>query len=929
MATNLLPYEVVHCSSWDDNYNPEQLMETPYNESSFDNYKGWQTPKCPEYPQDLIIHLLTGPAYINKVQVLSHHFKIATKIDVYVGILKDPQDVLEDIVVPDTSDEDDNMLIEFTRLGYVCFDNNARAQFRARELKSIKINMEGEYVRLVIRNCHRNRLNTYNQVGILAIKVLGQPIHSASHPSSSIPPRNIHHPFDENSLLSSSTRRTSVSSNQSIIQKYPSTTNIVEIELQQWATVLLAAEEEAVQNEAYQEAKTYKYLGDKMQKFTKILADLEIGKRHAVETKDYDEAEKIKDDIKIVKQTAESLLKQANIQITSEGRLVQLEPTQNIFQDDDEKYHDFDGTLIGCEPSQTQPQQQHRQEEDWMVPDDDDIMSINTAIVPTQVEEPVDPESIPEPIMDEERGPYTLPIQIFGEEVVACILSIKSKCRGRGLGQLEQRIESAYQLVRNNQLGELYIMFTPDYDLADETTMVADFVNASLMLIQETVMDSREAIVTLAISIWHQLNDFCQQAVIDTEKVIEWVERAFCGLLKRTGDAHQKTRQDATSLILVLVQSYSTSPYTLLPLYIGKPERLIHNHKEAKARIELVETTVLKLGIDTPNKTTSNKKTTKKALVPLHDLMQFVVAYLGHSHDEVREAAVKLVVTISDQVGFNLVSSYIDESLKLSLADTVKKLVDKDSFNNTKFTKNDTKKTISELRALTVTERRTPTQRTVTSVKRSAANDTKSTAADKKRPASSAAKKQQQQPIPERTKEKPKEQPDQQEVPTLNENSVCIFCDEVNPEFNEDTLIKHYYNSCPVLTNCPTCRMITEISTLNEHMLVDCEKRHLTKECTRCHLAIPVEQWLQHTLKQTCPNVVDPSTTAICPLCTVVIEPPNESGWKLHLMTGDGCPKLKKSRSPKKQQPQPQPQPQQQQQQQQTRRKVTKTAIKK
>lgn len=50
----------------------------------------------------------------------------------------------------------------------------------------------------------------------------------------------------------------------------------------------------APSDEAYQEAKTYKYLGDKMQKFTKILADLEIGKRHAVETKDYDEAEKIK-----------------------------------------------------------------------------------------------------------------------------------------------------------------------------------------------------------------------------------------------------------------------------------------------------------------------------------------------------------------------------------------------------------------------------------------------------------------------------------------------------------------------------------------------------------------------------------------------------------------------------------------------------------
>lgn len=35
-------------------------------------------------------------------------------------------------------------------------------------------------------------------------------------------------------------------------------------------------------------------------------------------------------------------------------------------------------------------------------------------------------------------------------------------------------------------------------------------------------------------------------------------------------------------------------------------------------------------------------------------------------------------------------------------------------------------------------------------------------------------------------------------------------------------------------------------------MLVDCERHHLVKECTRCKQAIPVEQWLQHTLKQGC-----------------------------------------------------------------------------
>lgn len=80
----------------------------------------------------------------------------------------------------------------------------------------------------------------------------------------------------------------------------------------------------------------------------------------------------------------------------------------------------------------------------------------------------------------------------------------------------------------------------------------------------------------------------------------------------------------------------------------------------------------------------------------------------------------------------------------------------------------------------------------------------------------------------------------------------CIFCDEVNEGFNEDTLISHYYNYCPVLTNCPMCQIILEVSTLNEHLQLDCDKKHLVKQCTTCKQSIPVEQWLQHSLKKTC-----------------------------------------------------------------------------
>ncbi|KAI9262073.1 hypothetical protein BY458DRAFT_515368 [Sporodiniella umbellata] len=889
MGADSLLYEVVHCSSWDDDYSPEQLAKNSFiNESSVEKCQGWQTPKCPEYPQDLIIHLLSGPARINKVQVLSHHFKIATRIDVYIGVLKDPEDILEDIAVPDTSIDEDNMLIEFTRLGYVCFDNNAKAQFRARELKSIKVNSNGEYIRLVIRNCHRNRLNTHDQVGILSLDILGQCISSTS--SSSIPVKDeapIKRPFDNSSLLSTSTRRTSVSSNQSIVQKYPSS-NVVELELHQWSTILLRAEDEAVQNEAYQEAKTYKYLGDKLERFTKILSDLEIGKRHAVETKDYDEAEKIKDDIREIRQTAEVLLKQSNIEIV-DGQIKAIQTAQFVpqLEEDelavmDDRNYDFDETLIDSDPMHRIPNDmQHIPNDDWMIPELDELF-----------EAPIDPESVPEPIMDEERDSFGLPIQLFGEEMIACILSIKSKCRGKGLGWLEDKVNTAYKLAQNNQLEKLYISFEEEI-LEDPISLSAHFINASLMLIQEAVMDSRESIVLTTISIWHQLNKFCREIHIDPERIVDWVERTFCGLLKRTGDSNSRIKEESVSLILVLAQTYSKPPYTLLPLYIGKPERIIHNHKEAKLRIELVELTVIKMGIKSP------ATKTKKALVPIKDLMQFVVAYLGHAHDEVRETAVKLVITISDQVGFSVVSTFIDESMKLSLAKIVKKLTDKDSIGN-KTLKNDTKKTISELRALTVSARKTPTSTRATIKRPATAAGAKVSTVEKKRPASTTAARKTPSSTRATKTVKPKE-PVKEQPPVVDENNICIFCDESNPEFNEDTLIKHYYQACPVLTCCPMCKVITEIPTLNEHMLQDCEKHHLIKECNRCHQAIPVEQWLQHSLKQACPNL-KVETEAICPLCMVSVEPTDE-GWRAHLMTNGGCPKLRKTRTLKRPDP--------------------------
>jgi hypothetical protein len=59
--------------------------------------------RLPDYPQDLILQFKSGLCRISKIQILSHHYKIASQIELYIGITKEQ--------------EQDSMYIQFTRLG--------------------------------------------------------------------------------------------------------------------------------------------------------------------------------------------------------------------------------------------------------------------------------------------------------------------------------------------------------------------------------------------------------------------------------------------------------------------------------------------------------------------------------------------------------------------------------------------------------------------------------------------------------------------------------------------------------------------------------------------------------------------------------------------------------------------------------------------
>ena len=142
-------FRVVYSSSEDPVYPSSELN------THIPTTKGWQSLKFCPFPQELGFQLVDGDCKLSQVQILSHQFKIATKIEIYIGQGHDYHSAI------------------FRRLGYLSLDSNERSSYQARELKTVYIDQSGRFIKLLVHNNHVNKQNMYCQVGIVAVNLLG------------------------------------------------------------------------------------------------------------------------------------------------------------------------------------------------------------------------------------------------------------------------------------------------------------------------------------------------------------------------------------------------------------------------------------------------------------------------------------------------------------------------------------------------------------------------------------------------------------------------------------------------------------------------------------------------------------------------------------------------------------------------------------
>jgi hypothetical protein len=147
-------FDVVYCTSFDDEYEPHQLLPIYHTPHA----RGWQTARCVylviqrlpsgvcrprkrtrrghaqkgsavftqphrfcDFPQELILKL--GGLYrIRQVQILSHQFKISSRIELYCGSTP----VGSSLPDGGAGDQHGFLDCEFIRLGYVSLESIQR-----------------------------------------------------------------------------------------------------------------------------------------------------------------------------------------------------------------------------------------------------------------------------------------------------------------------------------------------------------------------------------------------------------------------------------------------------------------------------------------------------------------------------------------------------------------------------------------------------------------------------------------------------------------------------------------------------------------------------------------------------------------------------------------------------------------------------------
>lgn len=913
---------------------------------------------------------------IKSLHILSHHYKISSRIDIFAGFPYFATDEGVDVELIN------NVKVVFKTVGQITPSSNQHSNFRARELQSVAVDLSGvQYIKFIFHQNHINQFNIWNQVCVMSVSVIGSVgPHTQSVETNMTEETKESEEIVANAKLSEGRRELQLSTDYSGNQRRTSDGRKKQRSRSQ-TPIATAKQPKSYQNRGRSSSPAASFKNQSVVESHELITELNRPLLPASELRTPELADI---DLQDVEPPAKPHIPS---EISVDERPVKgLDASYLALY----KMDDYDTGLTSAS--------------DKALPVPTSEFS-NSYITANPEQREMEAENHPkfdlDPIPNDVLPEYELPISIFGLYLINCFYSKNFTAREYAFSQILacflKYVEPLHSKEEESQA------VTPEVVKCNvhlENFDPLKIVRAGMLFVSKTVIDDREKVCCWGMKMWMVVLEIISKNDIHHSVSFNTTSVLFPTILLRAGDNNIRIHKPATNLALNLVITYQSPPHSLLPLLLKTSHKVVPRH--LKARLDIVRQCIDVVGITGYR----DKKVEGSGGLDLRVLVNFVDPHLTHTNADVREVAGDIMRQTIKICGKYEVLQRLVGSKNEAYVEKIDVVSDLGLRPQSRGEKNgDGEYHRSLIRPSLATASRTHAKQKTSSTQKNRSASFEKPAAEIGPPLFSALQKTKSKPTSNRRnpvrhsassttaslrssddlvtlkknnlrkggrppKNEPKkkdieretlsdhikksqsgnnyksvmgvgvtdtekasknfdkenkdivsinnvnegqrkknmlekpidlgvlEQIDYDNSSTLisddwNFERVCIFCEKRDENFTEDVLDEHYWNSCPLLCNCPLCNLIIEVSTLTSHLVDECDYSNRIQQCPICEEAILREDYLAHLQKKDCKELLP--GIARCPLCHIDI-PDGDAGWRSHLLQSPGCPKANAKR---------------------------------
>ncbi|KAK2947150.1 putative Centrosomal protein of 104 kDa [Blattamonas nauphoetae] len=900
-----LAYDIVAFSS--------ELPERPASnltKTNEDNH-GWQSAPDPTFPQEIMLQFKNGPCHISALHILSHEYKIASKVDLYLGLPTNGS------LAASAAD------CVFFILGHTSFQRLEAKQNQYSELKTINLNTYAQYVRLSFSPNFINAINPNNMIGIRSIRFEGTPV--GSDPK---------HTANLRALLLQATNRPAPpstlplhislppSSNKTEQPHYIPTVGLKKSELstEEMEREFSMKKDLAVREEDFDAAKMWKRAIERLREIAPQLTELEKQKDEAIAVEDYDQAKAVKLQITRIKEELKAMsagkMDAFEEQQRKNRRSVENEPRNrggfnrgarnddyrerpnvspprggkmghsrsrspsppqaplNSTYDDDRPLHSTRNQGAGSQVKLKGMTDEEKEAFGYLPKGSTNLRSKLGESMGAMDAGEADPETAfihkkfdgPEGEHDKQSASANKSEEEAAREFERQQEANQKDIDVPRLTEKDREANSALISVVGEDIVALSL--SNAWQHREEAAqkffkpLTSPSASSSLPILLATLIklakDKNANVITAA------FDTACSVVTSDTSGTAVHVAEKIAPLaVEKVGDGMKKVSDKAHEFISNCIATPSLGPSLvaeyLVPASLKTPPK-------AKVQIHQARLSLLKMCVE-KEKEGGSRTPVAGIRLDMTKLCKYCCEQMSSANEKVREEAMSLFVLVE---GENMKVSA--QALQgAGLQPSIIKKID-DLRGNPQPAAQPAPSPFAQPKPTAKAAAPAP--------KQPAAAPKASSKAASVAPKANAPTPKQAPPPPADT--------GMGEEDDEGDMTTCDFCGEHNPSWTRDLLIQHQEQTCPCIIECPHCHSPVFIAELTHHRLNECEKSGLFVECGKCNEAVLQKELQKHMKSGEC-RILKNENNTHCPLCHAELEN-DDNVFIEHLTVKPGCP---------------------------------------